>query len=73
MQFVLFRAVPYLSFAWTHDWPMNAPTGHEEPSPGQTEPKAECHPGFTDLPHYRALTGQVETLGIIARDKDKIP
>ena len=35
----------YTIFACPHGFLENAPKGHEEPSPGQTEPKAEWHPG----------------------------
>ena len=35
----------YTIFACPHGFLENAPKGHEEPSPGQTEPKAEWHAG----------------------------
>ena len=42
--------------------------GQKEPSPGQTEPKRSVTLGLRIPPHYRALQGQGETLGIIGRD-----
>ena len=58
----------FMTTTGQHIWSRAPHMGQKEPSPGQTEPKRSVTLGLRIPPHYRALQGQGETLGIIGRD-----